>query len=341
MNVRTSMSRGIVAAVAVAALLAGLAGPTHADPLKIRIAWVVTPASLVPLIAKVPAGVTKHLGKTYTIEDSHIGASSQQITAIAAGQIDIAGLNYSSLPLAVINGQLEDIRIIADEIQDGHPGYFSVGYWVRKDSGIKRVEDLKGKTLAVNGHGTGVEMALTIVLQKHGLALTDAQIVEVPFANMAATLADKKVDLAEPPAAFTADPNFQAMATPLFHGSDAFGVSTLSFWVARKDFIAQHRAALVDLIEDYIRAIRWFNDPKNNAAAIAVASAYTKIPAAKFEGWAFGKGDFYRDPDTMVDMAALQSNIDAAAKLKVIPRPITAKDYADLSLAREAAGRIK
>jgi NitT/TauT family transport system substrate-binding protein len=337
MKMLTSALRGMAAAAAVAGLCAGGA---HADPLKIRMAWVVTPASIVPLIAKVPAGVTTHLGKSYTIEDTHIGASSQQITALAAGQIDIAGLNYSSLPLAVINGGLEDVRIVADEIQDGHPGYYSVGYWVRKDSGIKRIEELKGKTLAVNGHGTGVEMALTIVMQKHGMNLTDAQVVEVPFANMAATLADKKVDLAEPPAAFT-DAKFEAMATPLFHASDAFGVSTLSFWVARQGFIQKNRAALVDLIEDYIRVIRWFNDPKNNAAAIGVASAFTKIPAAKFEGWAFGKGDFYRDPNAMVDIKALQSNMAAAAKLKVIPREIDAEKYADLSLARDAAARIK
>ena len=340
------MSLHQVALRSVAALLAGFAFVfshcvgVQAEPLKIRMAWVVTPASLIPIMFK-PPGVAKHLGKSYVIEDTHIGASSQQITAIAANQIDIAALNYSSLPLAVINGHLEDLRIIADEIQDGHPGYYSATFWVRKDSGINRVEDLKGKTLAVNGHGTGVEMALTIVLEKHGLKTSDAQIVEVPFPNQAATLADKKVDLAEPPTAFTVDPKFQEMAKPLFRASDAFGASTLSFWVARKDYIAKNRAALVDLIEDYIRAVRWYNDPKNNKEAIGIASAYTKIPAAKFEGWLFGKGDFYRDPNAMVDMDALQSNIVAAAKLKVIPREIVAKNYEDLSLAREAAKRIK
>jgi NitT/TauT family transport system substrate-binding protein len=329
--------RQVIAALAVAMLACTAA---QAEPTKIRIAWVVTPASLTPIMFK-PPGVAKHLGKSYVIEDTHIGASSQQITAIAANQIDIAALNYSSFPLAVLNGQLDDLRIIADEIQDGRPGYFSVGYWVRKDSGINRVEDLKGKTLAVNGHGTGVEMALTIVLEKHGLGLKDAQIVEVPFANMAATLNDKKVDLAEPPAAFTADPKFRDMAKQLFTGSDAFGVSTLSFWVARKDYIAKNRAALVDLLEDYIRAVRWYNDPKNNKEAIAIASAYTKIPPEKFEGWAFGKGDFYRDPDSIVDIAALQSNMEAAAKLKVIPRALDAKKFEDLSLVREAGARIK
>jgi NitT/TauT family transport system substrate-binding protein len=303
-------------------------------------AWVVTPASMIPIMFK-KEGVAKHLGKSYVVEDIHIGASSQQITAIAADQIDIAALNYSSFPLAVINGGLEDLRIIADEIQDGKPGYYSATYWVRKDSGINRVEDLKGKKLAVNALGTGVHMALTIVMERHGLTTSDYHIVEVPFPNQAATLADKKVDLSEPPAAFSNDPKFQEMAKPLFQASDAFGVSTLSFWTARKDYIAKNRAALVDLIEDYIRAVRWFTDPKNNQEAIAIASAYTKIPAAKFQGWLFGKGDFYRDPDGLVNMAALQSNMEAAAKLKVIPRALTAKNYEDLSLAREAAKRIK
>jgi NitT/TauT family transport system substrate-binding protein len=149
------------------------------------------------------------------------------------------------------------------------------------------------------------------------------------------------VDVAVAPNTFTHDPKFLAMARQLFTMSDAFGVSTLSFWTARKDYIAKNRAALVDLIEDYIRAIRWYTDPKNQAEASEIVSQYTKIPAATFKGWLFTKEDFYRDPNGLVDLAALQKNIEAAAKLGVIPRPITAKNYEDLSLAREAAARIK
>ena len=86
------------AVLAVATLMVAVASPLRAEPLKIRMAWVVTPPSLIPLLAKLPPSVMTHMGKSYTIEDTHIGASSQQITAITAGQIDIAGLNYSSLP---------------------------------------------------------------------------------------------------------------------------------------------------------------------------------------------------------------------------------------------------
>ena len=341
MNLCKRSSRPFLAAFAAAALALGVADAPAAEPLKIRMAWVVTPASMIPIMFK-KEGVAKHLGKSYVVEDTRIGASSQQITALASGQIDIAALNYSSLSLAVLNGGLEDIRIIADEIQDGRPGYYSVQYWVRKDSGIQKIEELRGKTLATNGIGTGTHMAMTIVMQNHGMkAPGDYRVVEVQFPHMAAVLADKKVDLAVAPNTVTHDPKFLAMARELFTMSDAFGVSTLSFWTARKDYIAKNRAALVDLIEDYIRAVRWYTDPKNQAEASEIVSQFTKIPASTFKGWLFSKEDFYRDPNALVDIQALQRNVEAAAKLGVITRPIMAKNYEDLSLAREAAARIK
>ncbi len=322
--------------------LAGLVSPARAaDPVTIRAGYVIAPAEILPMMLLAP-GAAKHEGKSYKLENTRIGASSQQITSIAARQLDLAALNYSSTPLAIINAHLDDIRIICGEIEDGHPGYYSVTYWVRKDSGIRKVEELKGKTLATNGFGTGTEMAMKIELKKHGLdPANDVHIVEVPFPAQAAALMEKKVDLDEPPTAFTGNPKFQAAARPLFQMRDAFGKSYLSFLTARTGFIEKNRAALVDFLEDYLRAVRWFQDPKNHAQAVAIASKFTHIPAKVFGDWVFSKGDFYRDPDGLVDMTALQSNVEAAARLKVIPRSVDMSKYADFSLVKEAAARIK
>ena len=51
----------------------------------------------------------------------HFASSTLQITAISQGEIDIAAFGYTSFPLAIQNGGLSDLRIIADEIQDGAP----------------------------------------------------------------------------------------------------------------------------------------------------------------------------------------------------------------------------
>ena len=72
-------------------------------------------------------------------------------------------------------------------IQDGVPGYFSSQYYVRKDSGIDKVEDLKGKVIGTNGAGSAVDVAIRAMLKKHGLEdKRDYTMLEAPLPAMAA-----------------------------------------------------------------------------------------------------------------------------------------------------------
>src|SRR5262249_27307407 len=109
-------------------------------PVKIRAGWVSAPASLVPLLF-LKGGVAKHPCKSSLCEPIYFSSSNLQITAISQGEIDIAAFGYTSFPLAIQNAGLSDLRIIADEIQDGAPGYYSTPYFVRKDSAINKIED--------------------------------------------------------------------------------------------------------------------------------------------------------------------------------------------------------
>ena len=87
------------------------------------------------------------------------------ITAIANNELEVSNLAYSSLAIAIENAGLDDIRVIADEFQDGVPGYFSEQFYVRKDSGINKVEDLKGKVVATFGGGSAVDVAMRAMLK--------------------------------------------------------------------------------------------------------------------------------------------------------------------------------
>src|SRR5258708_12569600 len=75
------------------------------------------------------------------------------MTAIAAGELEIGNLAYSTFPLAVQNANLDDLRVIADEFQDGVEGYASNEWAVQKDSPIKEIKDLKRKVIATNSVG--------------------------------------------------------------------------------------------------------------------------------------------------------------------------------------------
>jgi len=323
----------------VAALLVALMQPAAAQPVKIRIGWITAPASMVPLLFLKP-DIAKHHGKSYTFEPLNFASSTLQITAISQDEIDIAGFGYTSFPLAIQNGGLADLRIIADEIQDGAPGHYSTPYFVRKDSGIDKIEDMKGKIAATNGLGSGVDIAMRSALNKHGLQVArDYTMIEAPFPAHKAILKEKKADLVVGVLPFSYDPELNEFARPLFTTQSGIGSIALSFWAARKGFIDKNRAALVDLLEDYGAVLRWYYDPANHKEAVALTAGFLKRPPAAFESWLFTKKDFHRDPDGKPDLQVVQSSIDKVKELGFIKETLDVSKHADLTIVEEAAKR--
>ena len=122
----------------------GTVAANSAEPVKIRMGWVAPVANWGSIILE-KKDLAKHMGKSYTLEAIRYQGTPQMITAIANNEVEIGNLAYSSLAIAIENAGLDDIRVIADEFQDGIPGYFSQQYYVRKDSGITKVEDLRAR----------------------------------------------------------------------------------------------------------------------------------------------------------------------------------------------------
>jgi sulfonate transport system substrate-binding protein len=139
---------------------------------------------------------------------------------------------------------------------------------------------------------------------------------------------------------FKLDPELKKIAVSLFDMKDAIGRSQFVMWSARKPFIDAHRAALVDFLEDSLRILHWYFDPKNHDAAAEIASQLTKQPADRF-GWIFGKNDYYRDPNLTPDLDALQRNVDMTHDLGFVSASFDVKAHSDLGLVEEAAKRLK
>jgi sulfonate transport system substrate-binding protein len=326
----------ILAAVAV---LTFMASGAAAEPLKIRVAWITVPTSLAPILFAKPE-LARHLGTSYTVDPVRFAGSSQMTTALASGDLDIAELSYSSFAYAVENAHMNDLRVIADEIEDGVPGHYSTEYRVLNDGPVKTVDDLKGKVLATNVIGTGTDIGMRAMMRKHGFEdKRDYTIIESNFANMGALLFDHKADL------ITSIPFFQTeelrqKTHPLFLLRDVMGVSQILSLSAREPFIAKNHAALVDYMEDYLRSLRWYLDPANHTEAVAIVSKFTKLEPSHFEPWLLTKGDQYRDPDGKPNLAAMQRNIDAQHDLGFLAQPLAVKQYADLGIVEAADRRL-
>ena len=327
---------------ALAGLISILVGSwtlAHAqEPLKVRIGWAVAPAQLTPILFA-QGGIAKHLGQSYTLEPMRFAGSSLTLQALSTGDLDIAPMTFNVLGPAILNAGLIDLRIIADEIRDGVEGYETNRYMVLKDGPIQKIEDLKGKVVAVNGIGGGQDIFMRVMLRRHGLETPrDYTVIEAPFPSMGSLMIERKADLVVGVKPFILDPAFRAAGRILFTQRDAVGMTDFLFLTARADFIQKNRAALVDFFEDDIRATRWYMDPANHQAAAAIVANFLKMPPERL-GWIFTNEDFYRNPDLHPDVGAIQRNVDMLGEFGFIQGKVDVAKQSDLSLVDEAAKR--
>src|SRR6202012_633510 len=95
-----------------------------AEAVKIRLSYVVPISNWASMLVE-KKDLATHLGKTYQLEITRFAGTPPEITALAAGELEVADLTYPTFPIAVQNAGMNDLRVIADEFQDGNPGYFS------------------------------------------------------------------------------------------------------------------------------------------------------------------------------------------------------------------------
>ena len=327
----------LLPAVAAAAVSTAAHG---AEPVKIRASWVAPVSNWASILLE-KKDLARHLGKSYVLEPVRYQGTPPMITAMANGELEIANLAYSTLGIAIQNAGLDDIRVIADEFRDGMPGRYTQEYLVLADGPIKKPEDLKGKVIGTNAAGSAVDVATRAMLRKFGLEdKRDYTVVESPFPTMRAMLAEKKVDLIPGVLPFSLDPELRKIARALYTQREAIGVTEMIVWTARKPFLDKNRAAMVDFMEDTLRIVQWYLDPKNQKEAAEIAARVTKQPAERFS-WLFTDKDYYRDPNMIPDLDALQKNLDMTKDLGFVRTSIDIRKYTDLSITEEAAKRLK
>jgi NitT/TauT family transport system substrate-binding protein len=327
----------IIAVASVAALAGGFAASASAQT-KIRVGFSVIPIHLAAMIFQ-GSGATVHQGKSHNTEMIHFRGSAAQLTALAAGELDLAVLAFSTFGGGIVNAR-QDLVALADVARDGPQ--FSNVFGVLENSPIKSVKDLKGKVLAINGKGGAVDIAARMVMLRNGLKPgRDVTIVEARFGAMEAMLRQGKTDVSVFVAPFWARAKGKGGVRPLFVQKDGLGDTQFLLYAAKRDWVQNNRAVLVDWMEDYLRGTAWALDPKNRDAVLDISAKLTKRNKNAFASWAFTKdGDVYHDPKGRLDVPVLQKNIDVLQEFGILRRTFDVKKHVDESLVIEAASRL-
>ncbi|MBI3089031.1 MAG: ABC transporter substrate-binding protein [Candidatus Tectomicrobia bacterium] len=331
---------GILASFLIGASLLLGSAAVRGEPLKIRVAQsVAAPVNIIGLIYMEPS-LLKHYGKSYTVDYVLFRGTSPQIQAFAAKELDVGYLAYASLPFAIVKGNL-DIKVVADLSQEREGSHSSV--WVALEgSGIKSPKDLKGKRIGINLHNTAVSIATQLKLRQYGYEWPrDYQMVEVNFPAQEAFLREKKIDAACLVGPFLFKALKNGGLVQLYDSREPFGEVQTLMTVARSEWMQKNRAAAADFFEDWLRFWRWYQNPANRDAALKLVARALKQPVSNFQDWALTKkGDYYRDPNAMPNVAALKKNIAAMQEVGILKEPFDVAKHVDTSLLQEAMKRL-
>jgi NitT/TauT family transport system substrate-binding protein len=97
---------------------------------------------------------------------------------------------------------------------------------------------------------------------------------------------------------------------------------------------------MVDFMEDYLRTLRFLQDPANHDETVALLAQVTKREPSFYQDWVFTKRDYFRDSRALPNLEALQANINLQKTLGFVRAEVEVDKHADLSLVKEAAARL-
>ena len=132
-------------------------------------------------------------GLKIDLQTSQGGATT--VPSLVSGKIQVAGSNVVSLLIAASKGL--PVEAIAPGTSAHGAGQKDFGaLMVGKDSSIRDVKELAGKTVAVNTLNNIAEVVVKASLQKSGVDPKQVKLREIDFPEMAAALSKGDVDAA-------------------------------------------------------------------------------------------------------------------------------------------------
>lgn len=212
-------------------------------------------------------------GTPYEVDFADFSGGAAVIEALRSGAADVGSIGEAPVPIAVDSGVTDLVTIGLQANPGTSGGYYLVA---RPDSGVKTIEDLRGKRVAYPP-GSGRHMVTAGLLKRHGLDLrTDVQPVELAGAEVVPTFAAGAVE-----AAIVLGNQYYQLGEPPILG-DGKGINTgIQTLIVRRDVLDD--PAKVAAIGDYVGRAVAANNWKDTHADQWIDEYYVKVQGITFE----------------------------------------------------------
>jgi NitT/TauT family transport system substrate-binding protein len=233
--------------------LAG-AGITHAEEVTIKVGMVKSITSVVALLAS-DKGYFKEFG--IKVETEFLDTAANSIALVAQNQFQIVEGGISASYFNAIEKGLP-VTIVIDRVTSpiGH------NLMLRPDlkDQITSLKQLKGRTIATNGHGAVSTYEVGKLLESEGLTIADVDIKVIPFTQYAVAFKNKAVDAAIVIPPFTAqlqDGGFAVNFKDVDQIVKPYPMS-IAVNIINTDWAKSHEQVLKNYYVAYLRAAREF-----------------------------------------------------------------------------------
>jgi NitT/TauT family transport system substrate-binding protein len=300
-----------VAGTAAFALAPAASRAASGDLTVIRAATLPSDSSAVIVFASA-LGYFKDVGLDVQIQTFSNGPTIAQ--AVIGGSLDVGTSNVASIASARESGL--PLKFFATSSISG-PTVDSDPVMVRKDSPIKSVADLNGKTVAIAATKTLQHATFMWWVDKHGGDSKSIKFIEMPLPAMLDAMLSGRVDVALVSSITIAQGSadmrgigqiYSVMPTNIL----VFGYFATDAWLAAHPDLAAKFAGAI------FKAAAWANTHHKESAAMIAAFAKIEPDIANKMNRAVYA--------TTLNAAELQPVIDNAVRYNMLPKPMDARE---------------
>jgi NitT/TauT family transport system substrate-binding protein len=268
-----------------------------------------------------------NLGSEYELEVSRNQSTPDSLNAMAAGEVDLALLATASYASAVKQEAVPgNIKLVVTDFWDAHTDWYGFTVFSGADSDVTEPADLEGKTIGVNGLGTGTHSVVAKQLQQEGLDWeSDVEIVELPFPSFVSAIKDGRLDAGIFPAIFAVSARSEGF-TEVFTSQDTWSEAyPFAYTAASNTAIEDKSDALSAWGEDFAELVDYCYD--NRSQVVSAAASHFELPEPLVDGFFLTNDDYFRQ-DIAIDYDRLQSVMDSLVDLGFIDDSFDVEQYA-------------
>lgn len=247
--------------------------------------------------------------------------------AFANGQVDLAYLGDLAAIIGKSNGL--DTRLLSATAR-GVKQYLGVV----PGSGIKTLQDLKGKRVAIF-RGTATQLSFDAALASQGLSEKDVKVINLDFNAAVSALAAKQIDASWGSSGLSAL-QVKGLAELPLNTKDLGGAGSVqAVLLGNGKFVDAHPDVVAKVLKAQQQAVQWLTQDSNKQAYVQLVSGLASYPPVILTQDLKDQNLSEIFPSTLdpVFLSNLQDKVDLAAQQKLIRRPFKVSDWVAPELA--------